>query len=115
MNTSFDPQLHVFHRLQVGGITPVPPAPGGRALARVWRVLSPEAVRENGLIHGRTAFLEDEGHDWRPLEKGRLIRCSTRQLEVGEWMDVVLDYVGEGDQVPVRMRFDPMTGERLAD
>lgn len=115
MTMSFHPQLHVFHRLQVGSSTPVPEAPGGRPLARVWRVLNPDGIRAHGLIHGRTAFLEDEGHDWRSQEGGRLVRCSTRQAEVGAWLDVVLDYMGPGDEAPPQHRFDPMTGERLAD
>ena len=118
MTTPFNPELHVFHRAQVGAQTPLPPAPAGRELVNVWRVLDEKALREHGLVHGKTAFLEDHGHDWK-LRRGGSLRYSTRQAEPGQWLDVLLDY-----QTPLEarmtartalFRFDPMTGQPLAN
>lgn len=116
MTTPFDPELHVFHRAQVGASTPLPAPPAGRELVNVWRVLDAQAVREHGLVHGKTVFLEDEGHDWKLRASGSL-RYSTRQAEPGQWLDILLDY-----QTPLEARikartaparFDPMTGQPL--
>lgn len=108
----FDPATHVFHRARVGGHTPLPPPPEGLQLERVWRVLDAERIKHEGLVHNRTAFLEDLGHDWKLTANGEL-RYSTRQAEVGEWLDIVLDY--DSPDVTLRRapppRFDPMTGK----
>ena len=114
MNSEFNPELHIFHRLQVGATTPVPLGPQGQTVQRVWVVRDPDAARAMGLVHGWTAFLEDQGHDWKPMNQGTAIRYSTRQAEVGEWLDVVLDYSPERTQTAAPPRFDPMTGEPIS-
>lgn len=118
MTTPFNPELHVFHRAQVGEQTPLPPAPAGRELVNVWRVLDEKALREHGLVHGKTAFLEGHGHDWM-LRPGNSLRYSTRQAEKGQWLDVLLDYQTALEaRIAARTavaRFDPMTGQPLAN
>lgn len=116
MSRNFDPALHRFHRAQVGGHTPLPAPPPGRSLRRVWRVLNLSGVEDLGPVHGENAFLEDEGHDWRLTPSGEL-RYSTRQAEVGEWLDILLDYSTDLECRAARSvpRFDPMTGKPLGD
>lgn len=111
MLPAFDPSVHVFHRAQVGASTPLPQPPPGCSLQQVWRVLDAEGLRELGPVHNRTAFLEDRGHDWKLTSTGGL-RYSTRQAEVGEWLDVLLDYTLPHENVlrTPPPRFDPMTG-----
>lgn len=117
MTTPFDPALHVLHRAQVGAQALLPSPPAGRTLVNVWRVLDAQGLREHGLVHGKTVFLEDQGHDWKVSRSGAL-RYSTRQAEPGQWLEVLLDY-----QTPLEARqsataaparFDPMTGQPLS-
>lgn len=114
MDTPFDPALHQIHRALVGGHTALPEPPPGRRLRRVWRVLDIDRLRQDGPVHGRTAFLEDEGHDWKITPSGEL-RYSTRQAQVGEWLDILLDYSTDMEHLArqARPRFDPMTGRPL--
>lgn len=94
----------------------LPPPPQGFKLERVWCVLNAKLIEQEGLIHNRTAFLEDLGHDWKLTAQGKL-RYSTRQADIGEWLDVVLDYDPEHVSAlrAPPPRFDPMTGEPVGE
>lgn len=109
-----DPTQFAFFRAQVGATTPLPPPPPGCRLERVWRVLDAQGVQEHGPVHNRTAFLEDQGHDWKVARGSEGLRYSTRQGNPGEWLDLLLDYRPRLDMEAVPPRFDPMTGEPVA-
>lgn len=66
-----------------------------------------EFNKDQYLIHHRTCFFEDRGHDWNWSE-GKF-RFYTRIRERG---DVIVIY--EEAEVEPEKRFDPMTGEPLA-
>lgn len=113
-----NPTLHVIHRIRAGTqhANEVPQGPGGRRIARIWTIMDEDLLRQIGLVHNRSAFLEDHIHDWRLDGNGKL-HFYSRVVEIGREVDVVLDYetIAERrarEQAEAK-QFDPMTGQAL--
>lgn len=86
----FDP--HVVATITPGreNANPIPDCPEGWKLHRVWALLSEERFREVGLVHRVSAFLEDEGHDYK-IRNGKLHYFS-HQARPGQECRVVFEF-----------------------
>lgn len=69
---------------------PVPECPTGWKLHRVWALLNEDRLREVGLVHRVSAFLEDEGHDYK-IRNGNLHYFS-HQARPGQECRIVFEF-----------------------
>jgi len=111
----FDPTLHVIHRIRAGNQhhNPLPEAPAGRKIERVWTVLNEDLLKQMG-PGPKAAFPEDMVHDWMLNNDGTL-RFYSRVVEVDTEVNVVLDYETAAESAERRKipRFHPDTGEPI--
>lgn len=94
---------------------PLPPAPEGRELQRVWTLLNRSQLRQEGPVHRSSAFLEDRGHDWR-IDVDGALHYSSGQVPPNQDVEIVLDYETDAERElreRAQMKFDPNTGKPL--
>lgn len=71
--------------------TPLPPGVTTSNLKQVWTLLNEAKFNIVGLVHFKTAFLEDRMHDW-DLSKDGGLRFYGHSGSKGEMHDLVLVY-----------------------
>lgn len=68
----------------------IPACPEGFELKRVWALIDEKRLRDVGLVHRVSAFVEDEGHDYK-IRHGKLYYFS-HQSRPGEDCKVVFEF-----------------------
>ena len=86
----FDPLVVVAITPGRNNPNPIPSCPAGWKLHRVWALLNEEKLRALGLVHRVSAFVEDEGHDYK-IRNGNLYYFS-HQAKPGEECRVVFEF-----------------------
>ena len=73
-----------------GEFTSIPEVPDGQEIKRVWTILDEDELYDQGLVHNVTAFLEDEGHDYKIVD-GKL-KYFSRLSDKDEIVRVAFEY-----------------------